>query len=374
MHWTAKLAALAAAASIGATGAAVAVGHGGGTRTIVERGPALASPAASTSALSINDVYERARDAVVEIEVTSRSSGSGFGPFGDQTQEAQGSGFVVDSRGDIVTNDHVVEGATSISVIMADGTRYRATLVGRDPSTDVAVVRLSGSHPALDVLRFADSSKVRVGDAVIAIGTPFGLEETVTSGIVSALDRDIRSPNGSTISGAIQTDAAINSGNSGGPLLDASGDVIGINSQIEGNGGNDGIGFAVSSNTARSVARQLIAHGSIQHARLGVYVQDVTEQIAAATHEPVGAAIVKVQSGSAAARAGLHGATGTTSVAGQQVRTGGDVITAVDGSAIRSASDLQAQIEGRSPGDQVTLSVWHAGSTRSVRVTLGGGS
>jgi S1-C subfamily serine protease len=313
MHWTAGVTALLATASLGGVGTALAVEHGGATRTVVERAPAQAFPAASTSSASVGDIYDRVRDGVVEIEVTSRSSGSGaFGqgsPFGDGSQQAQGSGFVIDRQGDIVTNDHVVEGASSISVVMADGSRYAAKLVGRDASTDVAVIRLSGSHPTLDPLTFADSSSVHVGDAVIAIGSPYGLQETVTTGIVSALGRDIQSPNGSTISGAIQTDAAINSGNSGGPLLDASG-------------------------------------------------------------EPVGAGIVRVEQGSPAADAGLRGATGTTTVAGEQVRTGGDVITALDGTRVGSASALRTLVDQHAPGDEVTLTVSRGGRTETVRVTL----
>src|SRR5439155_14722413 len=222
-----------------------------GTKTVVRQVTVGNSqPTASTSALSINQIYRRAYEGVVEITVTS-SSGSSNLPFGDSpTQQAQGSGWVYDSKGDIVTNQHVVDGATSISVKFWNGATYSAHVVGTDASTDLAVIRVDAPSSLLQPLSVGDSSSLAVGDGVVAIGSPFGLEETVTSGIVSALHRQMTSPSGFAINDSIQTDAAINHGNSGGVLLDTHGRVIGVTSQIESDsGGNDGVGFAIPSNT-----------------------------------------------------------------------------------------------------------------------------
>src|SRR5439155_1295254 len=194
-------------------------------------------------ALSIGDIYRRSYKGVVEITVTSTSA-SPFG--GAQRQQAQGSGFVYDAKGDIVTNQHVVAGASAVSVRLWNGATYTAHVVGSDASTDLAVIHIDAPSSVLSPLALGDSSKLQVGDGVVAIGSPFGLEETVTSGIVSALHRQITSPNNFAIANAIQTDAAINHGNSGGPLLNSQGEVVGVNSQIESDsGGSDGVGFAI---------------------------------------------------------------------------------------------------------------------------------
>jgi putative serine protease PepD len=219
--------------------------------------------------------------------------------------------------------------------------------VGEDPSTDVAIVHVDAPASKLVPLTLADSSNVAVGDGVVAIGNPFGLDGTVTSGIVSALGREISAPDSSTIEGAIQTDAAINHGNSGGPLLNMNGSVIGITSQIQSEGGgNDGVGFAVPSNTVRTIATQLIASGKAQHALLGV----------TPTNAANGVGIASVETGTGAAAAGLKA---------------GDVITAVGGKAIASPSALRSIIAAHAPGDSLTLSVRRGGATLSLHVTLG---
>jgi putative serine protease PepD len=231
-----------------------------------------------------------------------------------------------------------------------DGEAYSSKLGGKDSSTDVAVVMVNAPSTELHPLALADFGAVAVGDGVVAIGSPFGLENSATSGIVSALHRSIDSPNGFAIPNAIQTDAAINHGNSGGPLLDASGKVIGITSQIEsnsGSGGNNGVGFAVPSNTVRSVVSQLLSSGKVEHAYLGVEV---------ATAAGGGARIASVRSGTPAAKAGLHA---------------GDVITKLDGTPIGSSDELQQAIDARKPGDQITLEVRRGSTTRTVHVTLG---
>jgi putative serine protease PepD len=208
---------------------------------------------ATTRALTAGQIYRASSKGVVEIKTTTDAAG--FGPSGiDQSGSAQGTGFEVDTGGDIVTNYHVISGATSIHVTLDDGTTYSAKVVVKDASNDLAVLRITAPAGTLHPLSLADSSSVNVGDAVLAIGDPYGLTDTATAGIVSALDRTINAPNGAKITDAIQTDAALNSGNSGGPLLNASGQVIGVNSQIESqSGGNVGIGFAVPSNTVKTL-------------------------------------------------------------------------------------------------------------------------
>ena len=236
-------------------------------------------PAASTSALTIGEIYRRSYKGVVEITVTSSSSE----PVRrrQRLQQAQGSGFVYDSDGHIVTNEHVVDGAQSVSVRFWNGDTYKATVVGSDPSTDLAVIKVDAPESILSPLAVGDSAKVLVGDGVVAIGSPFGLEETVTSGIVSALHRQMQAPNNFTINDSIQTDAAINHGNSGGPLLNSEGQVIGVNAQIRSDGGgSDGVGFAIPSNTITSIATQLIESGKVEHAYLGVSVQTIPESVA----------------------------------------------------------------------------------------------
>ena len=344
------------------------------TTTVVREAPG--SPAASTSGSeSIGDIYRSNVTGVVEIKVQTTTTTSN-GPFGPQQQaaEAQGTGFEVDSKGDIVTNAHVVAGARSINVTTDDGHSYTATLVGSDPSSDVAVIHINAAASALHPLTFADSSKVQVGDEVVAIGDPFGLTDTATAGIVSALNRQITSPNNTPIMNAIQTDAAINHGNSGGPLLNADGQVVGITSQIyadSNTSGNVGIGFVVPSNTVRSVMSQLLATGKVTRPFVGVYMADVDQATAQATGLPVGAEITKVVAGSPAAHAGLKAATGQKTVQGEQFPTGGDVITKVDGSAVTSADDVISDVLQHKPGDTLSLTIVRDGHEQTVTVTLG---
>jgi putative serine protease PepD len=246
---------LAAAAG----GATFAILAGTSTTTVVRNVTVPSSPISSTTtSLSVGQVYKRAYRGVVEITVTStQSSQTPFGPD-SRTQKAQGSGFVVDSSGDIVTNEHVVAGARSISVRFWNGKTYTAKLVNSDTSLDLSLIKVDEPSSQLHPLSLGDSSSVQVGDAVVAIGSPFGLNGTVTSGIVSAVHREITATNNATIQNAIQTDAAINHGNSGGPLLNAQGQVIGVNSQIESDsGGNDGVGFAVPSSDVQQLLSAL---------------------------------------------------------------------------------------------------------------------
>jgi putative serine protease PepD len=341
------VASLLAAACLGAGGGAVAYAtlSDGGTTTVKQVTVRSAQPASSsTTPLSVNEIYRRANRGVVEITVSTGGTPSPFG--GGERGQAQGSGWVYDTDGHVVTNEHVVDGATSIQVRFWNGKTYSAKVVGTDKSTDLAVIKLNAPASVLHPLSLADSSKVQVGDGVVAIGSPFGLEETVTSGIVSALHRAIRAPNNFTINDSIQTDAAINHGNSGGPLLDAQGHVIGVNAQIRSDsGGNEGIGFAIPSDTVRSTARQLIATGKAEHAYLGISIDSQASN----------ARIADVRPGTPAAKAGLRSS---------------DVVTAVGGREIASGDDLTRAIDSHKPGDRVTLSYRRGGSEHRVELTL----
>jgi putative serine protease PepD len=367
------LAALLAATALGAGGAAVvtvAVDSDGTTTNEVT--VTSAQPAASSSGLTIHDVYERAHAGVVEIAVSSSSS-TPFG--GSQREQAQGSGFVYDRQGHIVTNEHVVDGADSVNVTFSNGATYKATVVGSDPSTDLAVIRVDAPASLLKPIAVGDSSQVQVGDGVVAIGSPFGLDQTVTSGIVSALHRQMDAPNGFTINDSIQTDAAINHGNSGGPLLNLRGQVIGVNAQIEtsensSTSDNAGVGFSIPSNTVKAIANQLISNGNVQHAYLGVTVDEIPASAASQLDEAAGVAITGIRGGTPAESAKLKASTGTETVAGTAYPTGGDVITSVDGKQVESSAELQSAIDAKRPGDKVTLTVIRSGDERTVTVTL----
>lgn len=368
------LAALGAAVLVGAAaGAGTYAAFGSGSSTTVVRQVTVgtqAEPAASTDGLTVGEIYRRAYRGVVEITVTTAQT-SPF-PFGDsRTQQAQGSGFVRDEQGDIITNQHVVDGARSITVTFWNGASYKGRVVGSDASTDLAVVKISAPGSLLQPLLLGDSSKVAVGDGVVAIGSPFGLQETVTSGIVSALHRQMTSPNNFTISDSIQTDAAINHGNSGGPLLDLQGHVIGVTSQIEStSGGNDGVGFAVPSSTLASIVPQLLSSGKAEHAYLGVSVETIAASVAQQLGLVEGVEVSSVRDGTPAAKAGLRASNGSKTVDGRSYPTGGDVITELDGRAIRTADELRGAIDGKRPGNPIRITFIRGGTRHTVSVTL----
>ncbi len=362
-------AALAAALVVGVGAGALAFaafGDDGGTTVVRQVTVSGAQPTAA-GALTVGQVYDKTYRSVVEITVDS-TSGS---PFGQQQQQAQGSGFVYDENGDIVTNEHVVDGASSISVRFWNGATYKAKLVGSDSSTDLAVIKVSAPASLLTPLELADSSKVTVGDPVVAIGSPFGLEGTVTSGIVSALHRAMEAPNNFTINDSIQTDAAINHGNSGGPLLNGLGQVIGINAQIDSeSGGSDGVGFAIPSDTVRAIASQLVQSGKVEHAYLGVQIVAIPSDVARQLGVPEGVEVTKVVSGTPADDAGLRASTGQKVVDGQSYPTSGDVIVGFDGKTVTSAAQLQTLVDSKRPGDKVTVTYVRAGKTKATTVTL----
>jgi len=362
-----------------ALGGAAAVGALDGTTstTVVEQSSATSStvPAAAGASLSINDIYKRSGPGVVQITSTIDSSTSSSGQF-QQASQALGSGFVLDKQGHIVTNFHVIDGATSIEVRFSNDDTLKATLVGSDPSTDVALLKVYATAGALTPLVLADSARVEVGDAVVAIGNPFGLERTVTAGIVSALQRAVKAPNGYSIDHVIQTDAPINHGNSGGPLLNIRGEVIGITSQIETGGsgdGNVGIGFAVPSNTVKAVINQLLASGKVDHAYLGVSAVEVTPAIAKSFGLPVtkGLVIQTVSAGSGASDAGLKAGSKQVVIAGESFRMGGDVIVAADGKNVSTIDELRDVIAEHKPGDKIQLKIYSGDTAKTVTVTLG---
>ena len=373
---------LAAAAVLGggvALGGAAAVGalDTDGSTTVVEQTSAAPStvPAVAGKGLTVNEIYKRMGPGVVQITSTIGASTSTDGQFQESTQ-ALGSGFVLDKEGHIVTNYHVIDGATSIEVRFSNDDTLKATLVGSDPSTDVALLKVEANADALTPLSLADSTRVEAGDPVVAIGNPFGLERTVTTGIVSALQRAVKAPNGYSIDHVIQTDAAINHGNSGGPLLNTLGAVIGINSQIETGGsgdGNVGIGFAVPSNTVKSVIDQLLASGKVDHALLGVSAIAVTSDIAKSFNLPVtkGLVIQTVNEGSGAAGAGLKAGSEQAVIAGESFRMGGDVIVSADGKSVETIDDLRDVVASHKPGDKIELEIYRGGEKKTVTVTLG---
>ncbi len=334
--------------------AAVAIGAGAGIGVweatqsddeaveTTEASPSTTPVASSDGDLTINEIYERAKDGVVHI--TTQVGGSDpFSPQGGAT----GSGFLIDEEGHVVTNQHVVAGAETVEVRFPNGEEYRARVVGADASTDVALLELQNPPDDLAPLELGSAGALEIGDLVVAIGSPFGLEGTVTAGIVSALDRELTAPDGFTIDGAIQTDAAINPGNSGGPLLDGQGRVVGVNSQITSeSGANDGIGYAVPAETIREVVAALQAGRTIERPYLGVQMSDGDG----------GAVIVEVRPDSPAEAAGL---------------VPGDVVYEVEGEAVESADELRTAVADREPGEQLELRVRSNGDEREVTVELG---
>jgi S1-C subfamily serine protease len=353
-----------------------AVDTGNGTSSPVIAPAALARPASDSSqGLTVHDIYQRDASGVAFIrsQIVQKTQ-SVFGFPQSQQSTATGSGFLIDNDGHILTNAHVVDGAQKVEVQLGgNGAEQQAQVVGSDPSSDIALLKVDNTEGA-SPLPLGDSTKVQVGDPVVAIGNPFALDRTVTSGIVSALQRQIQAPNGFSISDVIQTDAAINPGNSGGPLIDGAGQVIGINSQIESqSGGNVGIGFAVPIKTAADVVSQLENGGQVHQAYLGISGGDITPEIAHALNLPVpqGVLIERVLSGGPADDAGIKGATGQATIAGQTFPVGGDIITKVDGKAITGMDEVVSAVNDHKPGDEITLTIFSGGQQKDVTVKLG---
>ncbi|MGO8685290.1 MAG: S1C family serine protease [Thermoleophilia bacterium] len=356
------------------------------TTTVLQQSATGNVPTAltSSSALTPEQIYNKYSPGVVEVISTFPASSSGLGFFGQSTgpSQALGSGFVVSRDGYVLTNAHVVQSsgqnASSVTVVFkGQGTQTKnvtAKIVGVDPTSDVAVLKVDPAQaPALVPLVLGNSSAVLVGEPVVAIGNPLGYDFSLTSGIVSATNRDLQSPNGSTIANGIQTDAAINEGNSGGPLIDSSGRVIGINEQIASqSGGNQGLGFAVPINTAVSVMNQIEKTGKVTYAYLGIEGQTITSDIARALglKQTQGVLVAAVAPNSPAAKAGIKGGSTQTVIQGQPFVTGGDVITAIDGKTVTTMDQLAATIAAHKPGDKVTLTIVAGSTTRQVTATL----
>jgi putative serine protease PepD len=375
-----SFATLVASALLGGGVAVAAVallgGFDGDTTTVLTEtsAPTSSAPAATGDRMSINEIYDRAAPGVVQITTTGAANPD---PFSGTPGRALGSGFVVDKGGHIVTNFHVVQGADEIRVSFSNRDTVQADLVGSDPSTDLALLRVEAKASALRPLPLGNSDKVEVGDQVIAIGNPFGLDRTATAGIVSAVQRRISSPDARfAIDHVIQTDAPINRGNSGGPLLSDHGEVIGVNTQIETGGvstGNVGIGFAVPSNTVKNVVAQVLRTGRVEHAYLGIQGHPVTSELAKRFRLPVesGVLVELVTEGSGAAKAGLREGDNDVVVAGETFVLGGDIIVAADGKKVASVEELRDAIAAHKPGEEIRLQIYRESKKTSMTVTLG---
>ncbi len=385
--WTIQLALTAIVGAALALGGAAALGKLGSSTTIEQVSPLaqggglgnVALQAPTTKGLTPERIYRQDAPGVVQITATSVSQTTD--PFNlqpsTQTQESLGSGFVIDKAGHIVTNYHVVQGASKVQVSFSSQDQLTATVVGTDPSTDTAVLKVDAHARAFTPLPLGDSDAVVVGDPVYAIGNPFGFTRTLTSGLVSAVQRQIEAPNTLAIDHAIQTDAAINHGNSGGPLIDVAGRVIGVTSQIStgntGGQGSVGIGFAIPINTVRNVAAQIITSGKAEHALLGVSTFPITSQLAQLFKLPTeqGMLVQTIQKGSGADKAGLKAGKTKVIVGGVSYAIGGDIITKLDGTPTTTYEQLRDAVADKRPGDKVKVEIYRNGSKKTVTVTLG---
>jgi len=331
----------------------------------------------------VNQIYKTDGQGVafIESQIEPQETES-LNPFGEVEPEAEsggtatGSGFVIDDEGHILTNNHVVEGASKVTVKLGDSEKtYDAEVVGADPGTDIALLKVDAPAGEIHPLTLGKSSEAEVGDPVVAIGNPFGLDRTVTSGIVSALQRQIQAPNGFSISHVIQTDAAINPGNSGGPLINAAGEVIGINAQIAtggGGNGNVGIGFAIPIDTVRAEIEQLKTKGEVEHAFIGISGGTVTSELAKALNLPVeeGVIVQSVVKNGPADEAGIEAGSTTATINGEEVTLGGDIIVKVDGKKLKTMEQLIEVIQDSKPGDELELTILRNGREKTADVTL----
>jgi S1-C subfamily serine protease len=345
--------------------------------------PAPSNASQRTAGLTPHEAYVRDAPGVAFVTSTVVSKTESPFLFGQESQGQDvdtGSGIVVSGNGTILTNYHVVENAIKVTVSFEKGKSVEAKVVGTDPSNDLAVLRISTDGLTLHPLTLGDSSAVEVGDPVYAIGNPFDLERTLTTGVISALQRQITAPNGFTIDNVLQTDAPINPGNSGGPLLNTAGEVIGINSQIETGGSGDGsvgIGFSIPINTAKNELPQLEKGGTVRGAYLGLTSLTIDGSLSA-LNLPVkaGALVESVEPGTAAAKAGIRGGTVSTTTENGQVAVGGDIIVKIDGKEVSSSEALASDIEEKRPGDKISIELWRAKGggkyeQKTVTATLG---
>ena len=371
-------------AVLGLIAIAAGVVHSGGGSTTTVASPLTAPVDAKEEKNTnvVNQIYKADGNGVAFIESQLEPQESELlNPFGEPEAEsggiATGSGFVIDDEGHILTNNHVIEGASKVEVKLGESEKeYEAEVVGADPGTDIALLKVEAPSKELHPLTLGHSSEVEVGDPVVAIGNPFGLDRTVTSGIVSALQRQIQAPNGFSINHVIQTDAAINPGNSGGPLIDAAGAVIGINSQIATGGGGDGnvgIGFAIPIDTIRAEIKDLETKGEVEHAFLGISGGTITPELAKALNLPAeeGVIVQQVVKNGPADKAGLDAGTTSATINGEEVRLGGDIITEANGKPVKSMEELVEVIQDSKPGDTLELKILRGGDEKTANVTLG---
>lgn len=347
----------------------------GGPRPL-EREFSLAIPQAVAAAGFSPDeeinirVYRAASPGVVNITTTAVTYDFFLNPV---PQKGTGSGAIIDRGGHILTNVHVIEGARRLEVTLADGSKWPGTVVGVDPNNDLAVIKIEASPEQLTLIPLGDSSKLIVGQKVLAIGNPFGFERTLTVGIISSLGRTIKAEGGRMIRGIIQTDAAINPGNSGGPLLNSGGEIIGINTAIfSPSGGSVGVGFAIPIETAKRIIPELIRHGYVARPYLGISGQEMFPALAKALRLQVreGIMVVEVVPLSPAQRAGLKGGDETVQVGNMLVRVGGDLITEIDGTKVRTFAELSDYIDSKQPDETVRLTIHRKGRASVVEVKL----
>ena len=375
---TSILSAVIGGAVVAAVLLVLGIGESTKTTTVIQQSPLAGTQdtAAPQSGLTAREIYKRDAPGVVNVRAQIvQQVNSPFDPFGQEQQGvATGSGFVVDKSGNILTNAHVIEGASRVSVQFEDNKTVEAKVVGKDTSTDIALLKVDKKGLNLKPLELGNSKTVQVGDPTIAIGNPFGFDRTLTTGVVSALQRKISAPNGYSISNVIQPDAAINPGNSGGPLLDATGRVIGINSQIAtggSGGGNVGIGFAVPVNTAKQIVPQLKDSGSVKRAYLGITGQTIDRTLDRLNLSTTSGVLVQtVQPGSPAAKAGLRGGDASATLDGSDLRLGGDIIKKIDGTNVRTMDQVISTVGSKKPGETVTIEYLRGGKTKTAQVKL----
>ena len=332
----------------------------------------------STHAFSITEdeknniaVYEKVADGVVNITSTAVQMDFFFNVFPTQ---GSGSGSIIDTKGNILTNHHVVANAQKLEVTLADGSKWPAKLIGSDPDNDLAVIKIDAPKEKLKVIPTGDSKNLRIGQKVLAIGNPFGLERTLTTGVISSLGRTIRSDTGALMEDIIQTDAAINPGNSGGPLLNSEGEIIGINSAIiSPTGGSVGIGFAIPVNTAKRVIPELISKGYVTYPWIGATIQSLIPEVAKYLKMKVerGALIAEVVKGGPADKAGLKGGSQRVQVGNIIVVVGGDIVVMADQHDVKTNDQLIRYIREKKPGDTIVLKVYRKDKFEEVKVTLG---
>jgi len=316
-------------------------------------------------------VYEKVADGVVNVTSTAIQMDFFFNAFPTQ---GSGSGSIIDTKGHILTNHHVVADAQKLEVTLADGSKWPAKLVGSDPDSDLAVIKIDAPKEKLKVVPMGDSKNLRIGQKVLAIGNPFGLQRTLTTGIVSSLGRTIRSDVGTLIEDVIQTDAAINPGNSGGPLLNSDGEIVGINSAIiSPSGGSVGIGFAIPVNTARRVVPELLSKGYVTYPYIGATIQSLIPEMAKYLKLKIerGAMISEVVKGGPADKSGLKGGNQKVQVGNMIVLMGGDIVVKADQKEVKTNDELIHYIREKKPGDTVLLKVFRKDSLIDVKVTLG---